>query len=96
MSDYKFNRNEYGDILGCGSCQSEVPTSVYKRPPPNSDDTVLLCEICATSFIGNHYLYEHNRDAFKITQTIAQIGNIIRNDLGSFEEAETDIIKDNT
>jgi len=82
------------DYLECSSCKSRVPLYPYHRDSPiNQKGWALLCEICANSFIGNHYLYD-NYEVHEITGSIANVGNRIRLDLGAFKEKETIQIDD--
>lgn len=45
---YKLVRNEYGDVLGCNSCGSDVATSFFKASN-NFDSDRRLCVYCANA-----------------------------------------------
>ncbi len=67
--EYKYQKNEFGDIVGCDSCDSNVPVGLFENR--------LLCELCACSFISNATKYPNQYDSVELYQAIAQVGNII-------------------
>lgn len=54
--NYKFIRNEYGELECCYSCHCEVMLFEFKNPDYRKrliQEKVLLCEICASTQVGS-------------------------------------------
>lgn len=100
--EYKYVIDNDNHYYECNSCNREVPVYPFRTDRVNKPKHKyqLFCEICATTFIGNHHTYhhtyQHNWEKHDITGAIAAVGNIIRNDLGIFKEAGTVCIGDHS
>ena len=79
MSEFRM-RTKGGDIYGCDACRMEVPVAPYdsspfQRPKPE-DGKNWFCEVCATTFSGNSYVYPEQYP-HELMQHIAACTNII-------------------
>lgn len=73
--EYKYIRNEIGDVLECDSCDSIAPLAEFNESFPKQKRS--LCELCASSQIGNVTLHPEQYPDSEIFEALAQVGNII-------------------
>ena len=67
---YEIKKNEDGDIKPCDCCGCEVALSTYE----DRGKKKVLCEVCATTFIGNSLDRRHEPVTKEI---LAQVANLI-------------------
>ena len=80
--DYKYIISEYGDIQGCDSCTAEAPLAEFTSDNPKLDKRIKhICNLCAGSFVGNATEWPRQHDNVTLFQTIAQIGNLILDEI---------------
>ena len=73
-------KHEGGYPVECDSCGSVAPTYTQKIHCP--DRTRELCEVCASSFIGNATRYPDQYVNVQLYQSLAQVANLILDKIG--------------
>lgn len=81
--EYKLQKNEYGDPIGCDRCGCEVPTANYDWGPPfnekHESEKRPLCEFCAGTLAGNHTRYSSNDQFSMLRQEIWKAAAAVAN-----------------
>ena len=82
--EYKWHKNEYGELIECEACRCDVPTELFDKGTPyneeNGTEKRYLCEFCASSNIS-YLTRDNSRRYHDITQTgilIAQAVNFLK------------------
>lgn len=79
-TNFETKLDEYGEVIACDSCASEVPVAPFEWGPPYNEDHErkkrMLCYICANTYIGNNTRDYRNPEG-PISRIIAQVGNIL-------------------
>lgn len=77
------------ELRGCDCCSSQVPLRVFESPRMDRNIYNFLCEVCAKSYISGAYSYpQQTKVNTDLYQSIAMVGNIIRQDVDAFEDKE--------
>ena len=74
--DYKYMKEDKY-LTECASCGSVAPLSNFPVGNCNKVEDRYICELCASSFIGNATKYPTQYENVSLYQSIAQVGNVI-------------------
>jgi hypothetical protein len=76
MINFEYRQDEDGYEIGCASCFHDAPVDMFLRGFPQKKEEY-ICELCASTFIGNATEYPDLHDNVSLFQSIAQVGNIL-------------------